>query len=78
MIETLHILKKHPGQKVFELNIRTQEISVFTDFEKMGAGIIRYTPKDDHWYESAINEKSAFRKFNNKAKAIITGKTNNP
>lgn len=76
MIEQIHILKTHPGCTIYELDLRSQKISVFNDFKSMGAGIIRYEPKEDHWYESAINEQSAFKKFNKRAMKIVTGKTN--
>lgn len=76
MIQDIHILKTYPGCHVYELNIREQSISVLSDVTNIGGGIVKYVPKEDHWYEVALNEKSAFKKFNKKAMRIVTGKPN--
>lgn len=72
-------LKRYPGQKIFELNLRTQQIAPVDFDEKVinfetGSPNMKIFAKEDHWYCAALNEKSAFRKFNLRAKQIIDGK----
>ena len=66
-------LKRQPGQFVYQLNLKTQEISIaeFKDeFLDINGGVVKNVDiKETHWYAVAINEKNAFRKFNNMAKS---------
>lgn len=70
--------RKHPGQFVWEMNLRTQEIKLAEysqEYADVNGGITReIIRKENHWYEPATNKKTAFKKFNNRAKQIITGK----
>lgn len=69
-------IERHPGQFVYQVDLRTQVISKaefseeVLNFEsgKLERKIIR---KEHHWYCAAINEKNAFRKFNNMAKSFL-------
>lgn len=69
-----------PGQTIWQINLRTQEISKaeFTEeFANIGGSITRtIVTKELHWYCCALNEQNAFRKFNKIAKSIIESKTN--
>ena len=68
----INSLKRYPGQFVYQLNLKTQEISLaeFKDeFVDINGKIIKNIDvKENHWYTTAINEKNAFKKFNNMAK----------
>lgn len=74
MTNEIHILKTYPGHSIYDLDLRTQTVSVLSDIEVMGGGFIKYDPVKDHWYESALNKKTALKKFNNRARYIVTGK----
>lgn len=75
MTSEIYILKTYPGHSIFELDLRHQNISIVKDVQTISSGIVKYTPKDsEHWYESALNEDNAFKKFNRKARYIVTGK----
>ena len=74
MSEEIFILKTYPNHSIFDMDLRKQYISKLNDIEPIGNGLVKYTPQDDHWYESALNEGNAFKKFNRKARYIVTGK----
>lgn len=76
MTNEIHIIKTHPGHSIYDLDLRTQSISVLSNIEFLGGGFIKYDPVENHWYESALNEKTALKKFNKKARYIVTGKLN--
>ncbi len=59
----LHI-KKRKGHSLWQINLRTQEISTIAHSEEV------FT-EENHWYCSALNKENAFRKFNLMAKQAI-------
>lgn len=67
---------KHPGHTIWELNLRTQEITAaefseeVIDFET-GAAKRKIIAKPQHWYCSALNQKTAFNKFNKMARLAL-------
>jgi hypothetical protein len=71
---------KHPGHTVWQINLRTQEISE-AKFSEEYITIDGVTKRNiirelNHWYCSALNKKSAFNKFNKMAKFVLESKSN--
>jgi hypothetical protein len=70
-------LRPQGGQKIWELNLRTQEISEVNKFDEVAvefktkALIKTIIRKPKHLYCVAINEKNAWRQFNNQCKKIF-------
>lgn len=69
-------LKRHPGQTIYQVDLRTQTISK-ADFDESaiifetGEAERKITRKENHWYCAALNEKNAFKKFNYMAKQVF-------
>lgn len=66
---------KHNGHTIWQVDLKTQEITPaeFSEtFATIGGGVTRnIVKKDNHWYCSALNKKSAFNKFNKMAKIFF-------
>lgn len=66
----------YPGHTIWELNLRTQEIvpaefsEEVIDFET-GAPKKRIISKPKYWYCSALNKKTAFKRFNEMARLVM-------
>lgn len=77
----LGTLEKHNGHIVWQIDLRTQEITAAEyseEYATIGGGVTRtIIKKDNHWYRSALNKKNAFKKFNQMAKAVIEKTTFN-
>jgi transcription termination factor NusB len=68
-------LRPHKGQRVYQLDLKTQAISL-AEFDEVVAGFSGDVTKsiiikEKHLYCCAINETNALRKFNNQCKKIF-------
>ena len=74
--------ERQPGQQVWELDLKTQEIRLAefsNEYASIDGSVTRdIIMKDNCWYEPALNKENAFRRFNNRARFIVTGKTKQP
>lgn len=67
---------RHNGHTIWQLNLKTQEITPaefseeVIDFETK-ASKRKIIAKPGHWYCSALNIKTAFKKFNKMAKVFV-------
>ena len=68
----------HSGHKIWQLNLKTQEISPaeFSDeYANINGTITRnIIKKDNYWYVSALNKQNAFKQFNKMAKTFLENK----
>lgn len=66
---------KHNGHTVWQIDLRTQEITkaeFSEEFATIEGGITRnIIKKDNYWYCSALNKNNAFKKFNLMAKIFL-------
>jgi len=68
-------IKKYPGHVIWEINLKTQEITK-AEFDEESINFETKLPerkiivKKNHWYCSALNINSAFNKFNKMAKFV--------
>lgn len=71
-------ITRQPGQLIFSINLRTQEIEEveFDDkvinFETGGVNM-KINKKENHWYCAALNKENAFKHFNHMAEEIVKG-----
>lgn len=66
---------KHNGHTIWQIDLRTQEITpaeFSEEFATIEGGITRnIVKKDNHWYCTALNKKTAFNRFNKMAKIFL-------
>jgi hypothetical protein len=63
-----NFIQTYPGHTIWELNIITQEIGAYWNYQKLPGNIVSVEKNQTSWYCSALNKDAAFRKFNARAK----------
>lgn len=75
-VDFIGSIVRHPGHTIWQLNIRTQDITPAEFDEEVidfntGKPKRKIIQKSAHWYCSALNKESAFRRFNKMAKEFV-------
>lgn len=69
----------HKGHTIWQIDLKTQEITpakFAEEYVTIGGGSVRNIIKDDkHWYCSALNKETAFKRFNKMAKVFFEQNT---
>ena len=73
--EFIGSIKKQPGHTIWQINLKTQEITP-AEFDEESINFETKLPerkiitRQGHWYCSALNKKSAFNRFNKMAQFV--------